>query len=198
MSAVNSQKSPLDLLYPSHLGLWQISELDKGEIFTNRQTVEFMISALGIPQSIMEAGTKILEPSCGQGEFVLALAKILCSEIKKEHKEPDLEALSKKILAFDISKDNLLIVKDRLLTILLNVFSLDDAYYLIEAWLRHEDFLLAEIDGEYSHILGNPPYIRVENIPKPILTLYREIFEIMTDRADIYIAFFEKGLKSLQ
>jgi hypothetical protein len=47
-------------------------------------------------------------------------------------------------------------------------------------------------------VLGNPPYVRVENIPKPLLAEYRKRYSTMTDRADLYVPFFEKSLSLLR
>ncbi|MGH7139067.1 MAG: Eco57I restriction-modification methylase domain-containing protein, partial [Pirellulales bacterium] len=47
-------------------------------------------------------------------------------------------------------------------------------------------------------VVGNPPYVRQEAIPKDDLTRYRLEFDCFYDRADLYVAFFEKGLKLLE
>ena len=193
---VNSQLS-LESLEAPYVELWQASESDKGEIFTKNHIVDFMITAAGIPDSITDERTRILEPSCGQGEFMVRLAQILCEALNHLSERPSIEKLGEKLLGFEISEANLAVTRTKLKSILSDYFSAEEVDYLITSWLRHEDFLLAEIDQDFSHIVGNPPYIRVENIPKPILALYRRRFQTMTDRADIYVGFFEKGLKSL-
>lgn len=188
---------PLDAFDAPLIELWHASESDKGEIFTKNQIVHFMIAASGIPHAITARKTRILEPSCGQGEFLIHLAKILCDELKKTSDKLSLTELGQKIVGYEISDSNLRVAREKLKKVLSDHFSENDSNYLVESWLRHEDFLLAECEGQFSHVIGNPPYIRVENIPKPILSLYRQKFPTMSDRADIYIGFFEKGLQSL-
>lgn len=187
----------LECLDPSYTGLWEASESDKGEIFTKSHVVQFMIDAAGIPQALSAVNTKILEPSCGQGEFLVPLAEQLCDEISRLSKKPSVEDLGEKLVGYDISEANLRIARKKLSNVLSKHFSPEEVRYLLDSWLKHEDFLLAQSDRDFSHVIGNPPYIRVENVPKPILRLYRRNFSTMTDRADIYIAFFEKGLRSL-
>lgn len=59
------------------------------------------------------------------------------------------------------------------------------------------DFLLADWGRKFDFVVGNPPYVRIEDLPKAVLTRYRSMFSTLTDRADIYIAFFERGLELL-
>jgi hypothetical protein len=65
---------------------------------------------------------------------------------------------------------------------------------LANAWIRQSDFLIEEIPGPFDIVAGNPPYVRQEAIDKEDLALYREQFACFYDRADLYMAFMEKGL----
>jgi hypothetical protein len=47
-------------------------------------------------------------------------------------------------------------------------------------------------------IVGNPPYVRHENIPEEKRALYRELFRTFTHRSDLFIAFYEKSLRTLR
>ncbi len=69
---------------------------------------------------------------------------------------------------------------------------------LAASWVRQGDFLLAPLDNSFDYIVGNPPYVRQENIPDALLAEYRRRFKTMYDRADIYVAFFEKSLGHLR
>jgi hypothetical protein len=50
---------------------------------------------------------------------------------------------------------------------------------------------------DFSHIVGNPPYIRLELIPPALMAEYRSRFQTIYDRADIYVPFIEKSLSLL-
>jgi methylase of polypeptide subunit release factors len=67
---------------------------------------------------------------------------------------------------------------------------------LASLWLS-QDFLLASLEGEFDFVVGNPPYVRQELIPAPLLTEYRSRYQTMYDRADIYIPFIERSLSVL-
>ena len=59
------------------------------------------------------------------------------------------------------------------------------------------DFLLAPLEGQFNFVVGNPPYVRQELIPAPLLAEYRARYQTMYDRADIYIPFIERSLSVL-
>ncbi|MDR3618394.1 MAG: TaqI-like C-terminal specificity domain-containing protein [Paludisphaera borealis] len=47
-------------------------------------------------------------------------------------------------------------------------------------------------------MIGNPRYIRLEDIPPETANLYRDAYPTMRGRADLYVAFFEAGLRQLK
>ena len=73
----------------------------------------------------------------------------------------------------------------------------ETAETLAARWLTQGDFLLTPLDGDFDFVVGNPPYVRQELIPAPLLAEYRSRFETMYDRADLYIPFIERSLMSL-
>ncbi len=68
---------------------------------------------------------------------------------------------------------------------------------LADRWLVQDDFLLTSMDGPFDFVVGNPPYVRQELIPAPLLTEYRCRYKTMYDRADLYIPFIERSLSLL-
>jgi hypothetical protein len=51
---------------------------------------------------------------------------------------------------------------------------------------------------EADFVIGNPPYVRLEEIPEETALLYRDAYSTMRGRADLYIAFFEAALRQLK
>ena len=74
-----------------------------------------------------------------------------------------------------------------------------EAETMAQTWVHHGDFLLTphEIDSA-DFVVGNPPYIRSEDVGDERMGLYRQACSTMTGRADIYIGFFEVGLDILR
>jgi hypothetical protein len=68
------------------------------------------------------------------------------------------------------------------------------AITLADRWLSQSDFLLTRLDSQFDYVVGNPPYVRQELIPAPLLAEYRNRYHTMYDRADLYIPFSEINL----
>ena len=67
----------------------------------------------------------------------------------------------------------------------------------VRRWLSQGDFLLAPLSGRFDFVVGNPPYVRQEMIPAPLLSEYHRRFRTLYDRADLYIPFIERSLSLL-
>ena len=72
------------------------------------------------------------------------------------------------------------------------------AVELANNWLHCGDFLLSPVEGKFDFVVGNPPYIRQESIPDLVLEEYRRMYSAMYDRADIYVAFYQRSLDLLK
>jgi len=180
----------------SEMTAWEQSDLDKGQVYTRPEVVEFMITAMGLSTCDDLKNVRILEPSCGEGEFVVAIVDRLINLPKKR---PAAKHLATKLLAVDLVKNSLEITKKKVATLLeTRGYNNIEIKSLLNQWFLSTDFLLADITPDFTHVIGNPPYIRVENIPKSLLREYRSQFSTMTDRADLYIPFFEKCLSLLK
>jgi hypothetical protein len=68
---------------------------------------------------------------------------------------------------------------------------------LANQWLIQADFLLEQQKFYFDYVVGNPPYVRQELIPAPLLSEYRQRYKTMYDRADLYIPFIERSLSLL-
>lgn len=68
---------------------------------------------------------------------------------------------------------------------------------LRDAWVLCGDFLLQNEKRSFDFIIGNPPYIRIEQLSATLQAEYRSRYASLFDRADIYVAFIEHGLDLL-
>ena len=75
----------------------------------------------------------------------------------------------------------------------------DVAEELVEAWIRQGDFLLdPPSEQSADFVVGNPPYVRLEAVPRERSEAYRLACKTMGGRADVYIGFYEHGLRALR
>src|SRR5699024_10405799 len=105
------------------------------------------------------------------------------------------ESLKGSIRAVELHKETFYKTRDLIINKLINEgASESEAKQLVESWLIQGDFLLENQTEMFDYIIGNPPYLRQEVIPKALLQEYRLRYKTMFDRADIYIAFIERSL----
>ncbi|ODS22874.1 hypothetical protein AB835_11780 [Candidatus Endobugula sertula] len=180
----------------SEVTAWEQADSDKGQIYTRPEVVEFMLTVIGLNTFDDFKNVRILEPSCGEGEFVVAIVDRLINLGKKR---PTVKQLATRLLAVDLVTDSIEITKKKVATLLeTRGYRALEITSLLNQWFLTGDFLLADIMPDFTHVIGNPPYVRVENVPKSLLNEYRRRFCTMNDRADLYIPFYEKCLSLLK
>jgi hypothetical protein len=69
---------------------------------------------------------------------------------------------------------------------------------LADGWVRVGDYLAeAATLPRADFVVGNPPYVRLEDVPADLAGYYRSAYATMKGRADLYVAFFEAALRQL-
>ena len=159
-----------------------------GDVFTSPEVVSYMLDLVGYTSGKDLSTVKILEPSCGEGEFVIEIVRRL-RDSSRRHGFDFVDALLDNVYAYDIDEKKIDTCKARLAQEGINL-SLD-------ANIRQADFLTQQIPA-VDVVVGNPPYIRYEQIPQDQLSCYKQLFHTFHYRADLYILFFEKTLRCLR
>ena len=170
----------------SHYGI-RSSGKPHGDVFTKLDVVKFMLDEVDYVSTSDLSSVSIIEPSCGKGEFLLEIIKRLKLSSSLFHFDFN-EAFHNCVTAIDIdcSKVEYCIEHVR------NSYPEID---IPEGNIRSEDFLLSSYQ-KVDIVVGNPPYIRYEEIPEAKLAPYKS-FPTFYYRSDIYILFFEKTLSLL-
>lgn len=169
-----------------------------GEIFTRRWVVDFILDLSGYTSDRDLASQVAVEPSCGSGAFLGPMIKRLIESARIHGRR--VEDAVAAIQAFDLVLSSVVSTQKAVVAELVDAeVALPDARQLAEAWVRHEDFLLlGEEEGGADFVLGNPPYIRLEDVPGPRSEAYRRACPTMRGRSDVYVGFIEKGLRLLR
>ncbi|HRU38380.1 MAG TPA: TaqI-like C-terminal specificity domain-containing protein, partial [Candidatus Goldiibacteriota bacterium] len=69
-------------------------------------------------------------------------------------------------------------------------------FHKVKPFNWEEEFESIMVDeGGFDVVIGNPPYVNVENLEKRIREYYFEFYKTCSGRTDIYVAFIEKALK---
>lgn len=176
---------------------------ESGIVYTPYEIANYIIKNTIKAEDIIENPyIKILDPSCGCGNILLA-----CFMHLKEVYEINLEDIN--------IKNNLKISKSEIIKHIIdnNIFGFDldsnalkilaiDLYsithYFNKNNLINKDFLMDENVIKYDVIIGNPPYIGHKAINKEYSKeLKKKYKSIYKDKGDIFYCFFQSALNSL-
>ncbi|MBQ7251528.1 MAG: Eco57I restriction-modification methylase domain-containing protein [Kiritimatiellae bacterium] len=167
------------------------------EVFTPAPVVAYMLDAVetarGRPFSCHD---RILEPSAGAGAFVLpVLDRILATLPEDGWDDP---ALARVLLAFETNPGHVATLRRAVVARLVGAgCPVARAPELVAAWIRGEDFLLAEIERPFDAVVGNPPYVRFDAIAKADAAEYQRRYPTFRGRCDLCVPFIERSLSLL-
>lgn len=166
-------------------------------MFTRRWVVELILDLVGYRAEADLGGSMIVEPSCGCGAFMIPIVERLAESCARHGRS--LDEMRSAIRGFDLLEHNAEHTRKAVMDKLLELGeSLDVAERLSGEWIVTDDFLLADHGAiQADFVVGNPPYIRLEDVPNEVSDAYRREFATMRGRADIFIGFFERGLSLL-
>lgn len=187
----------LDLDLPLEVPNCRLSSKERGAVFTRSSVVDFMLDLIGYTADRPLYECRLLEPSFGGGRFVLQAVDRLVESWRNSGGTDPLDLLEA-LVAVELDRKTFDLFKDELIGRLIGLgISADDSTVLATSWLHCEDFLRTELPGSFDFVIGNPPYVRQELIPKELLEIYRAQFPTMVGRADLYIPFMEHSLDLL-
>jgi adenine-specific DNA-methyltransferase len=145
----------------------------KGFVETPVEMVDLMVARLFEGRRPTE-GTRLLDPGCGHGALLKGVLR-WCHRNRSPVPE---------IVAIDSDQEKLRVARLELGTGARISF-------------RLADFLACDI-GTFDYIVGNPPYVAIEELSQDELSYYRENFETARGRIDLYLLFWERALKILR
>lgn len=174
-------------------------EKDKahGSIYTKPEVVRFILDLQGYKASKPLYRFRMLEPSCGAGDFLMPIIDRLFESLEGDGVEPSFEILEKCLRAVELHRETFLATRQTVIERLCHSVSEDVATRLTDVWLKQGDFLLEPFMADFDFVAGNPPYVRQELIPARLLAEYKMRYSSLYDRADLYIPFIERSLSLL-
>lgn len=168
---------------------------ERGAVYTRREVVDFMLDLVEYTSDKNLSALKLLEPSFGGGEFLIAAIERLIASWRHHGSTQDLAPCIQAVeLHQSTFQSTAQAITDKLISLGIEPAH---AFQLTNSWLHHGDFLLSALPNGFDVVIGNPPYVRQELIPAPLLTEYRRRFTTLYDRADLYVPFIEKSLDAL-
>ncbi len=186
-----TQAERFEPLPPTGDAVTDFSEADAashGANHTKPEVADVILDLTGWDDETDLRHCRLLEPCVGEGDFFIPAVNRLLRQCR-----PDDLGVSDVVRAVEVSLPALAICRERLHALLAeHGWSRHSAEARLEQWIVHADFLTLSLETNFSHIVGNPPYLRLESLPKDLLRLYRARWRSLFDRADLYVAFFDE------
>lgn len=175
-----------------------LSHESRGAVFTKTWVVDLILNLGGYSANKNLVDAVAIEPAAGEGAFLLTMIERLLESCHLQRR-PVMDCVHS-LIAYEIDESTASQLRAVVLTkLLLQQVNPKEAEYLTKSWVRVGDFLLdAKELPKADYVIGNPPYVRLENIPEIVADHYRSLYPTMKGRADIYIGFYEAALRQLK
>lgn len=169
-----------------------------GVVYTKRWVVDLILNLAGYTPDQDLVAVFAVEPAAGEGAFLVPMVERLLASCRR-HRRPFTDAAGS-LLAYELDDTAAEFTRSRIRQVLVEFdVQPDDADQLVHDWIRTGDYLFdAPALPAADFVIGNPPYIRVEDMDDSVAAAYRRMYQTMKGRADIYVPFFEAALRQLK
>lgn len=173
-----------------------ISRINKnGAVYTPPSICNYMTENLIDKEYIIKNPfLKILDPSCGCGNIIIACYKYLRKVYEENNEKLKIKDIDEHIVrynlyGFDTDKHSLMV---------LSIDLFISSGYVNPDNFSQKDFLLEDNTEKYDFIIGNPPYIGHKQIDKGYMTeLKKYYYSVYKDKGDISFCFLYKSIKKI-
>lgn len=180
------------------VSVFEIDEAGQhGEVFTRRWVVELILDLTGYTADRDLGGMVAIEPSCGTGAFLVPMVERLIESCQCHAR--NLNEVGNALRAFDLLPAHVELAQ-KAVTKTVTDAGVEQALAseIAGQMVRCADFLLTDHSEDADFVIGNPPYIRLEDVPKARSAAYRRACPTMRGRSDIFVGFIEAGLRLLK
>ncbi|MFX0091845.1 MAG: Eco57I restriction-modification methylase domain-containing protein [Candidatus Hodarchaeota archaeon] len=172
-----------------------------GGIQTKPLFVKLILDLINFTPEYPIGHKSILDPGCGNGAFLLeALKRSLTKAIKQNI---DLENWTKNVeklfVGYEINPKLCRELRDKIYRFFVSRTGIkaSEARSLASRIVIRGDFLKWEPERKFDIIIGNPPYVRYDNLERRYVHWLRSKYSCFKGRADLYIPFIQHSLKLL-
>jgi adenine-specific DNA-methyltransferase len=145
----------------------------KGFVQTPPATVDQMVERLFRDRS-PQRGSRLLDPGCGHGAFIEGVLRWF----RRNGTE------CPEVVGIDLDPAQLSHARQNL--------AAEARVTLVEG-----NFLTCDL-GSFDYIIGNPPYVGIEELSENERLQYRQLFQTAGGRVDLYLLFWERALRVLK
>ncbi|MDI9365453.1 MAG: Eco57I restriction-modification methylase domain-containing protein [Flavobacterium sp.] len=164
---------------------------NQGEVFTDKNAIQFILDEVNYAPDVDLKSISILEPASGKGAFAIEIINRLFQS-SLLHNFSFLDSLICNLTFVELDKHSFAKLCSSIDEL---VFNLTSKKTTVSSKIcLNTNFLTHQFNMKYDCIVGNPPYIRHELIPKFDKPIYQHKFSTFKYRADLYIPFYENSL----
>ena len=160
--------------------------------------IKYMLEIIGYDKEASNCKS-IVDPACGTGAFIKQITQKFIDGLQETDSITDKLLIQKLIRAYDTKPSNVFITKVVIVGTLIENKVVNDIRVVCELMRQLpvycKDFLRSNEKADF--VIGNPPYIRLQNLPLEYRDYIKNNFVSATGRFDIYTCFIEYSDKIL-
>ena len=170
----------------------------KGVVYTKSWVVDLILDLCGYEPQADLASLVAVEPAAGEGAFLLPMVRRLLASLRT-HERTIAEARNA-IRAFELDGEASAWARSLIVSELTaSGVGRREAERVAARWVIEGDYLLSSSGARSADlVVGNPPYIRYDDLPVELLRAYRAVCSTMVGRGDVYVGFIETALRQLK
>ena len=168
-------------------------------VYTRPTLVRRLLDRVGWKRGADLRTARLLEPGAGDGAFLVEAVRRLVGSFLRSGLPLSIDTLRERVLAYELVPAEANKARARVVAELkTSGVHYATAHACARAWVRTGDFLLADLaDAQFSHIVGNPPYIRWSKLPDSIAAAYIGKLPRNIARGDLYLPFLHRSFEHL-
>jgi hypothetical protein len=170
----------------------------KGVVYTKPWVVDLILDLVGYRADRDLASLVAVEPAAGEGAFLVPMVRRLLESLRRTGRP--LTDAKGALLAYELNAEAAAWARQLVISELTaSGVSATTAARTAKGWVIEGDYLLTPAAGAGADlVVGNPPYIRYDDLPAELYALYRAACPTMVGRCDVYVGFIEAGLRQLK
>lgn len=170
----------------------------KGVVYTKPWVVDLILDLVGYRADADLVSIVAVEPAAGEGAFLVPMVQRLLTSIERHRRSP--ADARQALFAFEVDGDAAAWARDLVAVELISAgVKRAEAQRLAARWVVESDYLLdSQSTPPADVIVGNPPYIRYDDLSPDLFSAYRAVCPTMVGRCDVYVGFIEAALRRLK
>jgi adenine-specific DNA-methyltransferase len=170
----------------------------KGVVYTRPWVVDLILDLVGYRAEADLAAMVAVEPAAGEGAFLVPMVRRLLASLQLHGRA--MGEAKRALLAFELDSDAASWARELVVAELTTAgVRRHEAERAAVGWVVEGDYLFSSTTAPRADVIvGNPPYIRYDDLPESVFASYRAVCPTMVGRCDVYVGFIEAGLRQLK